>query len=57
MGTSGEADSGDLWKMESLLSAGPRREKRHIKSVRRKSIQAASSMKLGETIFENSKLY
>lgn len=23
MGTSGEADSGDLWKMESLLSAGP----------------------------------
>ena len=29
MGTSGEADSGDLWKMESLLSAGPRREKRH----------------------------
>jgi hypothetical protein len=29
MGTSGEVDSGDLWKMESLLSAGPRREKRH----------------------------
>lgn len=24
MGTSGEADSGELWKMESLLSAGPR---------------------------------
>lgn len=23
MGTSGEADSGNLWKMESLLSAGP----------------------------------